>query len=145
MRSGFIRRPLSMRHLVLAAVVLALAPGAVAYGQNVSPAMRELARKAKAGENENGFCVRAGFPSNVAQEQIDRFKDTAVAGAWDASLDRGSCTAWRVIAAGNQGGRRCVRFESYSCSVGRDCSTFVEQQCKDRGGSWRCINSTLGC
>ena len=105
----------------------------------------ELMRKAKAGEQENGFCAASGIEKFAfAQVQARRNQmlsqsDGAVRATWLISQDGGQsiCFHFTFAAPAQRDGKKCRATETFACLVGGECriapSDFI---CEKNPGEW---------
>lgn len=134
--------PACLAALIAAA---ALAPPAIAQDEIV----RELVRKAKAKDLDEGFCERAA-------ERLERMGQQHVRARLNEMLSRNdsepfsllfvtdepptvprTCFFFEFSAAKMKGGKKCRDSAIYGCLVKRDCRTRLDQQiCEVRPGVW---------
>jgi hypothetical protein len=139
-----------MHRAVLACFVVlihaaALAPSAMAQDEIV----RELVRKAKAKDLDEGFCDKAA-------ERLERMGQQHVRERLNEMLSRNDSEPFTMLFVSDEpptvprtcfyfefspvkmmGGRKCRDSAIYGCLVGRDCRTRADQQiCEKRPGIW---------
>jgi hypothetical protein len=137
-----------MRRALLAILVaaIALAGHAAAAQDEIA---RELQRKAKAKDLDEGFCERAA-------ERLERMGQQHVRARLNEMLSRNdsepysmlfvtdepptvpkTCFYFEFTPATMKGGKKCRGSAIYGCLVGRDCRTRTDQQiCEVRPGIW---------
>lgn len=134
-----------MRAIALAiAVVLTCATGASAQ-QDVA---RELERKARAGEQDGGYCARAGrgLPKLTREQLAERLHvllarpDQNRAALVFVASDRGdepACAYFAFEPATTRDGKKCRPAHVFVCIAGQDCrANFDYAICELRPGKW---------
>lgn len=131
--------------LVVLASAAAFAPPAAAQDEIA----RELVRKAKAKDLDEGFCDKAA-------ERLERMGQQHVRARLNEMLSRNdaepysmlfvtdepptvprTCFYFEFTPAKMKGGKKCRDSAIYGCLVGRDCRTRTDQRiCEVRPGIW---------
>ncbi len=139
-----------MRRALLACfvVVTALAglPGAAAAQDDIA---RELQRKAKAKDLDEGFCeraaerlermgqqhVRARLNEMLAQNETEPYRMVFVTD--EPPTVPKTCFYFEFSAVKMKDGKKCRDSAIYGCLVGRDCRTRIDQPiCEVKPGVW---------
>jgi hypothetical protein len=134
-----------MRAFALAiAAVMTCAAGASAQ-QDIA---RELERKARAGEQDGGYCARAGRGlAKLTREQLaERLHvllarpDQDRAALVFVASDRGeepACAYFAFEPATTRDGKKCRPAQVFVCTAGQDCrANFDHAICELRPGKW---------
>ncbi len=139
-----------MQRAVLACLVVLLsAAGVVPPAAAQDDIVRELVRKAKAKDLDEGFCEKAA-------ERLERMGQQHVRARLNEMLSRSDSEPYRMLfvtdepptvpktcfyfeftSAKMMGGKKCRESVIYGCLVGRDCRTRTNQPiCEVRPGIW---------
>lgn len=125
------------RILLLALGALAAAPAAAQTNEDL---IREVIRRANAGEPEGGFCSIVRWPTYWTPQQAARMYDRDYVGSARASVHRyksHGCGVARTTAVTFQDGRRCVTETGWHCLVGGNCAHYPSYTlCKDYEGAY---------
>jgi uncharacterized protein (DUF3084 family) len=135
-----------MRRALMLCLVLLAGLAAPAAAQDEMA--RELQRKAKAKERDEGFCQRAA-------ERLERFGQQHVRARLNEMLGRAdgetvtmmflseeavptqTCIYLVFHPAAMKGGLKCRRTEVYGCPIGRDCRSKTDDViCEKKPGIW---------
>jgi len=98
----------------------------------------EVVRKAEAGENENGFCSRTGWPTGNNYDGFVAFLRAAAVGSWKMNtFNNGNCELNRVTKVHHESGAKCVSYSLWKCSKGGTCGTGAVVDCLDANNKLR--------
>ena len=135
-----------MRAIVLAIVALWAAAAPASAQQQVA---RELERKARAGEQDNGYCARVGRGlDRLAREQVaerlhrllarpDQDRAALVFVVTDRPDGVPACTYFAFEPATTRDGKKCRPAHVFVCIAGQDCrANFDHAICELRPGKW---------
>jgi hypothetical protein len=123
-----------LRMIIAASAMLLLqnSTGALAQSRE-QQTIDEIVRKAEAGENENGFCSRVGWPRGDNWEGFAAFLKSASVGTWKVNtFANGNCELDRVTRVHQEGGARCVTYSIWVCQKDNTCGTNNVVDCLDR-------------
>jgi hypothetical protein len=104
------------------------------------PYVAEIMRKAMAGAKEDGFCDRAPWTEIETRRQGYAIMESATPGQIDkvkTDAPPPRCAVRRVLSAGMEGARRCVRYEAWACRVGFICSYTRPKFCREATGPYQ--------
>lgn len=99
--------------------------------------VREVMRKAQAGEAEEGFCARTNWPVHTSSQQAAAAWDRDVVGSTRVSVYRQGtqgCAFTRTTAITAEDGQRCVQFAAWQCLIGAKCNHANYKLCKNAAG-----------
>ncbi|HEY7607989.1 MAG TPA: hypothetical protein VIF14_02075 [Alphaproteobacteria bacterium] len=143
-----------MRGIFFVSFLAAMAAAAPAWSQQPETAIareiaRELERKARAGEADAGFCVRASanlvrLTREQAASHLNRLlarPDQAPASLVYviADLPNGTpaCAYLAFQPVGSRDGKKCRPTQTFVCIAGRDCRAKLDDAiCEVRPGLW---------
>ena len=104
-----------------------------------------LVRKAKAGEQDNGFCAGSGI-EKVELEQAERRinqllaqTDAEVRVTWATPHESNETVCFHLVFGPSvqREGKKCRATEMYGCRAGGDCSGPKNDSiCEERPGEW---------
>ena len=135
--------------LALALAAWIACPGPAAAQDNAQAVARELERKARAGEADNGFCLRvapqlerldraaAGARLNQLLSRADGEGASLLFAVSDAPSGEPVCALLVFRAAAMRDGRKCRPSLVFACIPGRDCRAKTDDQiCEMKPGQW---------
>jgi hypothetical protein len=138
-------RPLA----ALAIGALCIAAPAAAEMRSQEEIAREIERKARAGEQDAGFCARVGadlvkLTRQLAAEQLNRLlarpdqQPASIVFVMSDLPNGGSACAYLAFRpVTTRSGKRCRPADSFLCIVGQDCRAQLDGAiCQVRPGVW---------
>ena len=139
-----------MRGIVLVWLLAAAAGAAPAWAQQQEAAIaRELERKARAGEQDAGYCARIGrnlvrLTREQAAAHLNRLlarpdQQSASLVYVIADLPSGApaCAYLAFQPVGMRGGRKCRPSDLFVCIAGEDCRAKLDEAiCEVKPGLW---------
>jgi hypothetical protein len=137
-------RAIASAILVAAATVAGIAPASAQ--QDIA---RELERKARAGEQDGGYCARAGRGlAKLTREQLaerlhvllarpDQARASLVFVVTDRPDGEPACTYFAFEPVTTRDGKKCRPAHVFVCIAGQDCrADFDHAICELRPGKW---------
>lgn len=135
--------------LVLAGLMAMSPEPAAAQDAARNAVARELERKARAGEQDNGFCLReapklerldrpaAGARLNQLLSRSDSEGASLLFVVSDAPSGEPVCALLTFRAAAMRDGKKCRPSLVFACIPGRDCRAKTDDQiCEMKPGQW---------
>jgi len=122
----------------LAAVIFMMVGDPAAWAQNRQKQLiNEIIRKAKAAEEDNGFCAKTGWPNGDNLEVFNNFLKRAKAGTWKVNTFRnGSCAYDVVTKVVAKNGGKCISYTGTNCATGKKCGHYKSTDCLDANGKF---------
>jgi hypothetical protein len=96
-------------------------------------------RMAQAGEAENGFCARSGWPIYRSAQQAAAPHEREQVGTtrvFQHLYGTQGCGFGRTVSVAFENGRRCVRNAWWQCLVGAMCNYAIYKFCKSDQGTY---------
>jgi hypothetical protein len=123
-----------LRMIVAASAVMLLQSSTTALAQSREQrTIDEIVRKAEAGESENGFCSRTGWPNGNNWEGYKAFLINAAVGSWKVNtFNNGNCELDRVTGVHHEPVGRCVSYSIWVCQKDNTCGTNKIVDCLDQ-------------
>lgn len=125
----------TIRMIIVGSALLLWSSMAVVAQTHEQQTIGEIFRKAEAGETENGFCSRAGWPPGDNWDGFAAFLKAANVGSWKINtFANGNCELNRVTRVHQENVGRCVSYSLWKCTRGGTCGTGKVVDCLDQNG-----------